>query len=413
MKIGVMGHYFIEWTGGFDFLRMTLESLLAAGGEEHEIHLLLPVRGPRLAARLFARRVRAALLGRGPNYPSSEAVLRACSELDQRVKLAIIDRGDVPLAKYCRSAGIDVLLPSTYELPKSIRCPWIAYVGDFQHKHCPHFFTEKELAFRDKHFAHILNVAPAVIVNSRTVAKEAEEFYPGHLSRVFAMPFSADVPRVVPSDPATCQERYGLSRRYFMICNQFWFHKDHATAFRAFAQAFPSDPELMLVCTGEPSDPRDPQHVPRLRELARDLGLADRLKILGVIPKADQLGLMTGCVAVVQPTLSEGGPGGGAVFDAVGLGIRSIVSDLPVNLELADEPTVTFFKAGDATALADQLRRAMAEPAPTRSMQALVEQGRERRKHCGAVLLNAINHALALGTAPQSTPSHKTVFRKN
>lgn len=399
MKIGVLGHYFVEWTGGFDFLRMTLDSLLAEADDSVEIHLLLPLRGPRLSVRLFARRVRALLFKRGPNYPSSEAVLAACGELDKRIRLAVIDRGTTPLASYCRRHGIDVLLPSTYELPPSIKGPWIAYVGDFQHKHLPHFFTAKERESRDAHFAHILNVAPAIIVNSRTVAEEATEFYPGHTSRIFAMPFSADVPRVQPSEPLETLRKYGITGTFFMVCNQFWFHKDHATAFRAFAALCQEHPDLTLVCTGEPSDPRDPEHVTRLLQLAQTLGIADKLKILGVIPKADQLGLLKACAAVVQPTLSEGGPGGGVVFDAVGLGVRSVVSDLRVNLEL-DEPTVRFFKAGDAASLTGQMRNILSEPAPLIPRDLLMSEGRQRRKACGTVLFEAIHHAMGARPAP-------------
>jgi glycosyltransferase involved in cell wall biosynthesis len=393
MKVGVLGHYFVEWTGGFDFLRMTLDSLLAEADDSVEFHLLLPLRGPRLSVRLFARRVRALLLKRGPNYPSSGAVLAACAELDKRIRLAVIDRGTAPLASYCQRHGIEVLLPSTYELPLSVKTPWIAYVGDFQHKHLPHFFTAKEQMSRDAHFAHILNVAPAVIVNSRTVAEEAAEFYPGHSSRIVALPFSADVPRIQPSEAVQSCRKYGITGTFFMVCNQFWIHKDHATAFRAFAVLCRVRPDLTLVCTGEPSDPRDPQHTTRLLHLAQTLGIADKLKILGVIPKADQLGLLTACAAVVQPTLCEGGPGGGVVFDAVGLGVRSVVSDLRVNLEL-DEPTVRFFKAGDDASLAEQMRSILTEPAPLIPRDVLIAQGRQRRKACGGALFEAIHHAM-------------------
>lgn len=393
MKIGVMGHYFVEWTGGFDFLRITLESLLAAADDSAEIHLILPLRGPRLSIRLFARRVRSLLLKRGPNYPSSETVLAACAELDKRIHLNVIDRGYGALTRFCRRAEIDVLLPSTYALPAKIGVPWIGYIADFQHKHLPHFFTEQERTLRDQHFTRILNAAPAIMMNSRTVAEDAARFYPGHSARCFAMPFSADVPRVEPSDLVQAKKRYGIDGQFFMVCNQFWFHKDHATSFRAFATLLRDRPHLTLVCTGEPSDPRDPQHVPRLLELAESLGMKSQLKVLGLIPKADQLGLMTGCVAVIQPSLSEGGPGGGAVFDAVGLGIRSIVSDIPVNLELK-EPTVTFFKAGADEDLAAHMRQAL-EQAPHRfARETLATQGRKRRKQCGEVLFDAIRHTL-------------------
>ena len=49
---------------------------------------------------------------------------------------------------------------------------------------------------------------------------------------------------------------------YFIVCNQFWIHKDHATAFRAFARSpgaaasrvtivlFAPGPDRGLSCAG-------------------------------------------------------------------------------------------------------------------------------------------------------------------
>ena len=56
--------------------------------------------------------------------------------------------------------------------------------------------------------------------------------------------------------------------------------------------------------------------------------------MLGFIPKPDQIRLMREAVAVVQPTLFEGGPGGGSIYNAIALGRPVIVSDLPVNREI-------------------------------------------------------------------------------
>lgn len=78
-----------------------------------------------------------------------------------------------------------------------------------------------------------------------------------------------------------------------------------------------------------------------------ELGIDQKVRILGLIPKVDQIALMRGSLALIQPTLFEGGPGGGAVYDAVGLGVPCIVSDIDVNREI-DEDAVCFFKTGDA-----------------------------------------------------------------
>lgn len=45
--------------------------------------------------------------------------------------------------------------------------------------------------------------------------------------------------------------------------------------------------------------------------LAKKLGIESKIKILGHIPKLEQIELIKNCIAVIQPTLFEGGPGGG------------------------------------------------------------------------------------------------------
>ncbi|HZF79211.1 MAG TPA: hypothetical protein VEZ89_05415, partial [Rubrivivax sp.] len=66
-----------------------------------------------------------------------------------------------------------------------------------------------------------------------------------------------------------------------------------------------------------------------------------------------------------------------------------------VNVEI-DEPTVTFFEAGDAGALAaqmaDRLRLGHVPPPPA---DCLMEAGQRRRRACGEALLGAIDLARA------------------
>ena len=51
-----------------------------------------------------------------------------------------------------------------------------------------------------------------------------------------------------------------------------------------------------------------------------ELGINDDVEIVGHIPKLDQIALLKNSIAVIQPTLFEGGPGGGSAYDAISLG---------------------------------------------------------------------------------------------
>jgi glycosyltransferase involved in cell wall biosynthesis len=136
-------------------------------------------------------------------------------------------------------------------------------------------------------------------------------------------------------------------------------------------------------------DSRSPAYFPALQEELRRLGIADRVQILGLIPKRDQIELLKQAVALVQPTLFEGGPGGGAAYDAVGLDVPVILSDIAVNREV-DCGKVTLFPAGDAEALAEKMRAAL-RAKPTRlEAAALLAQSQAKAEGCGETIWRAL-----------------------
>ena len=102
---------------------------------------------------------------------------------------------------------------------------------------------------------------------------------------------------------------------------------------------------------------------------------------------------MKGSLAVVQTTLFEGGPGGGSVWDAISLGKPSIVSDISTNLEIENEPTVTFFKTKDADDLADKMEKAANNLTIKYLDSELLAKSEENIKKLGNELLNIIKKA--------------------
>jgi glycosyltransferase involved in cell wall biosynthesis len=99
---------------------------------------------------------------------------------------------------------------------------------------------------------------------------------------------------------------------------------------------------------------------------------------------------MKNACAVIQPTRFEGGPGGGAVYDAVSLDVPAIVSDIPVNREV-DTAAIEFFPAGDAVALAGKMKTRLLTPHSRAFSGDLIFMGQRRRAACGAMLWQAMN----------------------
>ena len=393
MKIGILAHDLMTWSGGVDFLTLVVDSLNAAAPNgDVEFHVLVPDRGPRLAWRRFRKRVHGALKGGSPPKPEAPFdpadLIAYCGE--DRIKMQHIDIGRRAIARAMDCLDLQIVLPAVHSLGRNFPHPWLAYAYDFQHKYFPQYFTAESCRSRDEHFGDILTAARAVIVNSRAAADDIARFVPQATARVFAMPLApapalswlADHPDVLP--------RYELRPPFFLISNQFWAHKGHDTAFEAFRLVAQQNREVTLVCTGSTSGAQDPQHIAKLREQLRTNGVEERVRLLGLIPRPDQVEIMKRSCAVLQPSLFEGGPGGGSVAGALALGVPSICSDIPVNLELQGEP-VTFFKAGDANDLAEKMRAALLAKPVRQSPKELLALGRTRRAACGKVLWNAVS----------------------
>jgi glycosyltransferase involved in cell wall biosynthesis len=385
VKVGILAHDFISWSGGVDFLGTVIDSLLtgpAAG--RAEFHLLLPESGksawPLGLPKLWRRN-------------ASEAALPE-AWLERAGGLAIhrIKKGRPALVREVKQNKLDAVLPAVHSLRADFPRPWVGYAYDFQHKYFPEHFPPENRRSRDEHFTDMLTTARAVIVNSRAVAADIARFVPEATARVFALPFAPAPQGAWGEERPEILPRYGLAPPYFLISNQFWMHKDHATAFEAFRLIAEENPAVCLVCTGSTKDERNRAFFPQLMEKVRAWGLERRIRVLGLVPKRDQIEIMKEASAVLQPTLFEGGPGGGAIYDAASLGVPAIVSDLPVNREI-EGAEVEFFPAGDAKELARQMRKRFAAARVRRPWEELLAAGQRRRAACGAVLWSAINAA--------------------
>ena len=107
---------------------------------------------------------------------------------------------------------------------------------------------------------------------------------------------------------------------------------------------------MCVAFTAEMEDYRNPNYIKDLMARVQALGISDDCYFLGFIPKLDQIAIMRSAVALIQPTLFEGAPGGLSVSEVIGIGQRVIVSDIPVNREI-EQYVAEYFPPTDARAL--------------------------------------------------------------
>lgn len=405
LNIALLGKDFLL-SGGTELLRNLANALLAADNDQQlRLFLLLPVKnkidtcadlkGVFLeTAKQLLRQRKLSILKQEPIFDSN--FLDYFSNVDGAIDY--IEYNDMTgLVPVLQRISADVVLPAAFSLGQAFPYPWVGYIYDFQHKYYPSYFNPKECLTRDIHFATILRDAQAVIVNARSVKKDIDRYFPYNECEVFGLPFSAAPTThwLEDNDPGQLQD-YNLPERYFLISNQFWIHKSHRTAFQALAMLLknPDYEDLHIVCTGKMEDYRHPDHIKNLQHEIEELSIVDRVHFLGHIPKKDQIAIMKQSLAVLQPTLFEGGPGGGSVYDAISLGIPAILTDIPVNMEIKNEKNLFYFEAGSASDLASKIKNFLNSNITRPLKNELITRGEQRKQSLGEHLLKAAKYVI-------------------
>lgn len=362
MKIGIYAEYFMDWGGGIDFLRIILKGLNKVSKKyNYEIVVFIPIKTNSTVANLKAgikKTINSLSTSKKFHVANHQFNLEQIKNVllkEANVTFEVFNYSKKNFINKLKQHQIDVVIPSFNSLGAKFPFPWVGYIYDLQHKYYPHFFTQKDIDSRNQSFNQILNNAKAVIVNGQAVKNDIEKYYQ-KTENVLALPF-CPLYNFEENDIKTNDDNV-LPRKYFIISNQFWKHKDHKTAFMALAQFYQNggDKNINLICTGGTQDPRDPNYFTDLQKLLHELKINEQVHVLGYIEKELQLQLMLYSLAVIQPTLFEGGPGGGSIYEAVAYGMPAIVSNIPINKELNEE-NLLFFEAGNAHNLAIKMQQ--------------------------------------------------------
>lgn len=258
------------------------------------------------------------------------------------------------LERFLRSHRIDVLSHSDF-LGRHAALPAICWIGDFQHRQLPQYFTKAERLYRDRDFRMQCRLATRILLSSHDAQRALATFEPLCVEKSRVLQFVAQ-PHVggKTTELPTLHERYGFAGPYFHVPNQFWAHKNHQLILDALALLKGRGEPVLVISTGATEDYRQPRYFEQLTARADALGVRDSFKTLGVIPHNDLIGLMINAVALINPSRAEGWST--SVEEAKSLGKRILLSDLPVHREQAPRDAV-YVDPDDAPALADAMWR--------------------------------------------------------
>jgi glycosyltransferase involved in cell wall biosynthesis len=245
---------------------------------------------------------------------------------------------------------IDFLYPGS-NLPNQWIHNWASWIPDFQYRYLPHLFSKKEYQIREERCLFAAKNAPVIAFSSNCALKDYQTFFPNYLGKEFLLRFVSNADKsILAENPIKTQQKFNLPDYFFIVCNQFWQHKDHSTLLEAMALLNSKNITITVVCTGATDDFRNQNYFPSLLEKAKILGVDQQFKVLGFISRQDQMQLIRRSLAIIQPSLFEGWST--VVEDGRALGKTIFLSDFPVHIE-QQPPYAHYFKMKNPKELAD------------------------------------------------------------
>lgn len=280
------------------------------------------------------------------------------------VEIVNLDHKSLLYKAYCKIAGkltksnvrfindvnalrLDVLYPliSYEDAHQKINCKIYYWIYDFQHKFLPALFTADEIRKRDTTFQQIAEKAQHIVLSSEDAKKHFYEFYPQSKANVSVYKFISLIRKVAAEEKLPA----GIPENYYMVCNQFWPHKNHLVVLKAMALLLARKEPVHVVFTGKYDDLRNKAYVDELQNYIAENGLQPFVTLTGFISRAEQTLLMQNARAMIQPSFFEGWST--VIEDAKALNKFLIVSDISINREQVSE-SVLFFTPSDESALA-------------------------------------------------------------
>ena len=260
---------------------------------------------------------------------------------------------DVLLERRLEAEGVEVI--SHAHVGRTRRLPAIAWIPDVQHRHLPALFTARDRAIRDRIFASAARSAAIVLASSESARSDVEEFYPESRGRVRVLRFvHCSSPAQDPVPPGIA-EGHRIREPFVLLPNQFWVHKNHEVVVEALRILRGRGKRVVVLCTGNTSDFRNPDHFRSLQGRIAEAGVSEDMRILGLVSYGELAFLMRAAVAILNPSLFEGWST--TVEEAKTLGKKVILSSISVHREQAPE-RATYFDPHDAEALAAALYEA-------------------------------------------------------
>ena len=238
--IGIIFQGNHEWIGGFFYIKHLLVAINSLSQDEKN----------NISLSLIAINVEKNMLEQFRNLVNQVIEIPAWKLLIQKGKNRLLKNPSILDYRFLKDYKFDFIYP--YISSDNVPFAWGGWIPDFQHIHLPNYFSKREIQIRDLIFAKIAKYASIIILSSNMAKKDFCRLYPDEANKGQVMQFSSYFDKEwLLQEPSHVQLKYKLPDRFFLVCNQFWKHKDHLVIIEALKILKKDKVHPIIVCTGK------------------------------------------------------------------------------------------------------------------------------------------------------------------
>lgn len=208
------------------------------------------------------------------------------------------------------------------------------YIMDTQHNVFKKNFSKDEVLLRKKNDKILFKASEAILVNSLFMKKFLNQEFNIYKKKIYSIPFLPFNTTTIIDDNKNIKKKFNINESYFIVCSQFWIHKNHIFILNVFFKYCSQGGKCDLVLTGNVHDYRHPEYFLEIKKIINNSIFKNRIKILGNINKEYQISLLKNSKLLIQASLYEGGPGAGGCNEAIALGVPIAVSKILIHNEI-------------------------------------------------------------------------------
>ncbi len=288
-------------------------------------------------------------------WPSNFSIVRA--PFTERMLAVLWHRARVPLPVELFIGRIDVFYSPDFLLPPTWARRKVVTVHDLSYVRLPGCFPAPLKRYLDRAVPRSLERADLVLADAESTKRDLLDIYRVPPERVEVLYSGVDArfcSRVNPADQARVRAKYKLERPYLLSVSTVQPRKNYVRLINAFARLITDPPsEICLVIAGG-----NGWMYEKVYRTVEELGLQDRVSMLGFTPDEDLVSLYRMATLFVYPSLYEGF--GLPVAEAMACGLPVVCSNASSLPEVGGE-AVLYFDPCDVDAMANAIQRALVD----------------------------------------------------